>query len=404
MEPFKRNQDAMLKLRLLILRKKISWLLLILSCIVFLSGYAQTAFNIQESVMNTTHVVLGGIFAIFFLLHTTISVFLIRFEWRKTIQRIFSGGAGNLLRLRFLQRLSGWLIVAFAGLTLLSGLEWFKIGLGRFVPFSVHIWNDLFLWLAITIHGSIGLSFWLMRRAKPGHETGARFSASRRQAITVIASTFFSVLAIMYLDRVSVVSRTIEYVRNVLPPNQYQVSKLRVLNIEPVPSFDEDTWSFEIYGLVRNHMKLSYSEFKTLPRTTSVSDFHCVTGWTKFDNKWEGVTLSTLMNIAKPLNEAKYALVFTDQPYTTSLPLSDLRRDDVLLAYRLDDMELPTKYGGPLRLVVPQKYGYKSAKWVRGIKFIEEHELGYWEARGYSDTADPFTNDRYSKTTPFATN
>jgi len=404
MEPFKRNPDSMLKLRLLKLRKKISWLLLILSYIVFLSGYAQTVFNVQESVMNTTHIVLGGVFAIFFLSHTATSVFLIRFEWRKTIQRIFRGGAGDLLRLRFMQRLSGWLIVAFAGLTLLSGLEWFKIGLGRFVPFSIHIWNDLFLWLAIAIHGSIGLSFWMMRRSKSGPKTGARFSASRRQAITMIGSMFLSVLAIMYLDRVSVVSRTIEYVRNVLPPKQYQVSKLRVLNIEPVPSFDEDTWSFEIYGLVRNPMKLSYSELKALPRTTIVSDFHCVTGWTKFDNKWEGVKLSTLMDIAKPLNRAKYALIFTDQPYTTSLPLNDLRRDDVLLAYRLDDTELPTKYGGPLRLVVPHKYGYKSAKWVRGIKFIEEHELGYWEARGYSDTADPFTNDRYSKTSPFTTN
>ena len=271
----------MLKLRLLKFRKKISWLLLILSYIVFLSGYAQTVFNIQENVMNTTHVVLGGIFAIFFLLHTAISVFLIRFKWRKTIQRIFSGGAGNLLHLRFMQRLSGWLIVVFAGLTLLSGLEWFKIGLGRLVPFSVHIWNDLFLWLTIAIHGSIGLSFWMMRRSKSSPNTGARFSASRRQAITMIGSMFLSVLTIMYLNRVSVVSRTIEYVRNVLPPRQYQVSKLRVLNIEPVPSFDEDAWRFEIYGLVRNPMKLSYGEFKALPRTTSVSDFHCVTGWTK---------------------------------------------------------------------------------------------------------------------------
>jgi hypothetical protein len=396
MEPFKRNPDSMLKLRLLKLRKKISWLLLILSYIVFLSGYAQTVFNLQESVMNTAHIVLGGVFAIFFLSHTAISVFLIRFEWRKTTQRIFSGGAGDLLRLRFMQRLSGWLIVAFAGLTLLSGLEWFKIGLGRFFPFSIHIRNDLFLWLAIAIHGSIGLSFWMMRRSKSGPQTGARFSASRRQTITMIGSMFLSVLAIMYLDRVSVVSRTIEYVRNVLPPKQYQVSQLRVLSMEPVPSFDENTWRFEINGLVRNPMKLSYGELKALPRTTSVSDFHCVTGWTKFDNKWEGVKLRTLMNIAKPLNKAKYALVFTDSHYTTSLPLSDLRRDDVLLAYRLDDTELPQKYGGPLRLVVPHKYGYKNAKWVRGIKFIEEPELGYWEVRGYSDTADPFTNDRYS--------
>jgi DMSO/TMAO reductase YedYZ molybdopterin-dependent catalytic subunit len=170
---------------------------------------------------------------------------------------------------------------------------------------------------------------------------------------------------------------------------------MRVLHVGSVPAFDEETWTLEVAGLVRNPLTLSYREVRGLPRVISVSDFHCVTGWSKFSNKWEGVTFRTVMNRTKPLEEAKYALISCEHGYSTSLLLEDLVGDDVILAYRLDDQDLPPEHGGPLRLVVPHKYAYKSAKWVRRIEFIEEHELGYWESRGYSDTADPFTNDRY---------
>ncbi len=104
----------------------------------------------------------------------------------------------------------------------------------------------------------------------------------------------------------------------------------------------------------------------------------------------------TLVEMAKPAPEARFATIECEVGYTTSLPLEDLLRDDVLLAYRLDDRELPPEHGAPLRLVVPAKYAYKSAKWVRGVKFTGAQELGYWENRGYSNTADPWTQDRFA--------
>jgi len=114
------------------------------------------------------------------------------------------------------------------------------------------------------------------------------------------------------------------------------------------------------------------------------------------DNKWEGVAFKTISELAKPLKEARYVTVVAEGDYTTSLPLKDLLDDDVLLAYRFDDEPLEPKHGGPLRLVVPKKYAYKSAKWVRKLRFTAEQELGYWEKRGYSNTADPWKEERYA--------
>jgi DMSO/TMAO reductase YedYZ molybdopterin-dependent catalytic subunit len=180
-----------------------------------------------------------------------------------------------------------------------------------------------------------------------------------------------------------------------LPPSQRIIDKLRVLHVGNIPTFDEKTWTLEVYGLVENPFILNYNQFKQLPHVVSIADFHCVTGWSKLDNKWEGVRFTTLMEKAILQNEAKYATIECEQGYTTSLPIEDLIKEDVLLADRLDDEDLPPQYGGPLRLVVPHKYAYKSAKWIRKIRFTEEQELGYWETRGYSNTADPFTDDRY---------
>ena len=141
---------------------------------------------------------------------------------------------------------------------------------------------------------------------------------------------------------------------------------------------------------------LDWKEFRELTEIESLSDFHCVTGWSKLDNKWGGVQFMTIAEMAIPKDNAKYATIICDGGYTTSLPLKDLLREDVLLAYQLNGGNLEPKYGGPLRLVVPHKYAYKSAKWIRKIKFTEVQELGYWEVRGYSNTADPWTDDRYS--------
>jgi len=156
------------------------------------------------------------------------------------------------------------------------------------------------------------------------------------------------------------------------------------------------TWDFVVEGLVEKPVRLAYSEFLSLPRTVSVSDFHCVTGWSRLDNKWEGVAFKTICDIVKPPDRAKYVTVVCEGNYTTSLPLTDLFDDDVLLACKLDDKELPPEHGGPLRLVVPKKYAYKSAKWVRKLRFTEEKELGFWETRGYSDSADPWKEERYA--------
>ena len=183
-----------------------------------------------------------------------------------------------------------------------------------------------------------------------------------------------------------------------LPPGQSEVQALQVLHVGAVPEISVDDWTFEVAGEVENPVKLDWNQFMQLPKTISVSEFDCVTGWTTLDNRWEGVRFGEIAKLARPTVKAKYATVecYGAPTYTTSLPLEDLLRDDVLFAYGLDGKQLAPEYGGLLRLVVPRKYGYKSAKWVRRVKFTETQELGYWESRGYSNTADPWTNDRYA--------
>jgi len=183
-----------------------------------------------------------------------------------------------------------------------------------------------------------------------------------------------------------------------LPPGQQEVEALQVLHVGAVPNVPIDKWTFEVDGEVANPLRLSWKDFVALPKTDSVSEFHCVTGWTKLNNSWEGVKFKEIAKLAQPSPRAKYATIecYGDVNYTTSLPLGYLMRDDVLFAYGLDGKPLEPKYGGPLRLVAPSKYGYKSAKWVKRVKLTEKKELGYWETRGYSDTADPWTNDRFA--------
>jgi DMSO/TMAO reductase YedYZ molybdopterin-dependent catalytic subunit len=162
-----------------------------------------------------------------------------------------------------------------------------------------------------------------------------------------------------------------------------------------VPKFDPKTWDFVVEGLVENPVKLSFDEFLKLPKVVSISDFHCVTGWSKLNNRWEGVLFKAVAELVKPLKEVRYVTIAAEGDYTTSLPLNELVSDDVLLAYGFEGKSLEPVHGGPLRLVVPKKYAYKSAKWVRRLRFTREQELGYWEQRGYSDSADPWKEERY---------
>jgi DMSO/TMAO reductase YedYZ molybdopterin-dependent catalytic subunit len=362
-------------------------------------GYGLTILNLEGALITLGHIIFGGLFASLFMLHTIVSVVLIRYNWRKTFQNIVDRSASYLTWLRFFQRVSGWILAATALLVIFSGIDWFKIGTGRFIPFSSHIRWEAFLSVMIIVHTSIGANFALLRRRirRSRLETVDTVSLSRRNAITVLSGMFLSLIAASYLGAITRITKTISDITGILPPGQYEVDKLRVLHVGFIPEFEEKTWTLEVYGKVRNPFTLNYDEFRKLPKVVSMSDFHCVTGWSKFSNKWEGPQFKVLMEMAKPLGTARFATIECDNRYTTSSPLEDLVIDDVSLAYRLDDRELPPEHGGPLRIVVPHKYAYKSAKWVRKIKFTEEQELGYWESGGYSNTADPFTNDRYAR-------
>jgi len=174
------------------------------------------------------------------------------------------------------------------------------------------------------------------------------------------------------------------------------VKRIFPRHIGVVPKFDPHKWSLIIDGEVGKTLTLKWSDFLSLPTLVSISDFHCVEGWSVLDNKWEGVAFKTIVEIASPKDNAKYVFFTCNDGYTTSLPLAELLDDYVLLAYKLNDKPLQAEQGAPLRLIVPQKYAYKSAMWLRKITFTSKRESGYWESRGYSDTADPWKNDRYS--------
>ncbi len=182
-----------------------------------------------------------------------------------------------------------------------------------------------------------------------------------------------------------------------VPPNQRLTSSFPVLHVGPVPKLDRKMWDFVVEGLVEHPVRLSFDEFLKLPKVVSISDFHCVTGWSKLNNHWEGVLFKTVVDLVKPLKDVKHVTIVAEGDYTTSLPLSELLSDDVLLAYGFEGEPLEPVHGGPLRLVVPKKYAYKSAMWVKQIYFTKVKELGFWEKRGYSDTANVWENDRYSR-------
>lgn len=184
--------------------------------------------------------------------------------------------------------------------------------------------------------------------------------------------------------------------KNRIPPGQREVEKLQVLHVGNIPRFDPAGWTFQVFGLVKKPFEITWTEFKNLPAIEIQSDFHCVTGWSKLDNGWSGVPFKEIFQMAEPNDKAHYATIICDGDYTTSLPVKELLDDDALFAYKLDGKELEPRFGGPLRLIVPRKYAYKSAKWVRKVKFTEQQELGYWELRGYSNTADPWKEERYS--------
>jgi DMSO/TMAO reductase YedYZ molybdopterin-dependent catalytic subunit len=181
-----------------------------------------------------------------------------------------------------------------------------------------------------------------------------------------------------------------------VPPGQFLTDKFPVLTYGATPRFNPDKWDFRVMGLVEEPLRLSYNEFRALPRIKQVSDFHCVTTWSRLDNEWEGISVKELMERVRLKPEAKFVIVHCDGGYTTNLPLSEFLDDGVMLADRHDGRDLDPEHGFPLRLIVPKLYGWKSAKWVRAIEFSAEDRRGFWEVRGYHNHADPWTEERYS--------
>jgi DMSO/TMAO reductase YedYZ molybdopterin-dependent catalytic subunit len=185
-----------------------------------------------------------------------------------------------------------------------------------------------------------------------------------------------------------------------LPPGQSATIKWPVLHEGVVPRFDPATWDFKAGGLVETPATLTWDQMKALPRRDVVSDFHCVTRWSTFDNHWEGVPIREILSRVVPRPEARFVMAVGHvgeerYGYSTNVPLADLDRENVLLAMRRNGEDLDPEHGGPLRLLVPHLYAWKSCKWIRGLIFMDEDKAGYWEEQGYHMRGDPFREERF---------
>jgi DMSO/TMAO reductase YedYZ molybdopterin-dependent catalytic subunit len=188
-----------------------------------------------------------------------------------------------------------------------------------------------------------------------------------------------------------------------LPVGQHEVKNWPVLDLGVQPAVTLETWKLEVGGFVDNPFMLNWKQFLALPQADDVSDFHCVTTWSRYDNHWRGVRFKTVAELAVPKEEAKFVLCTgydfmpgSDIPYTVNVPLARAVEDDVLLVHTWEGEPLPREHGGPCRMITPRLYAWKGAKWIRKIEFLAEDTKGFWEVRGYSNSAEPWFDDRYA--------
>jgi DMSO/TMAO reductase YedYZ molybdopterin-dependent catalytic subunit len=181
-----------------------------------------------------------------------------------------------------------------------------------------------------------------------------------------------------------------------LPPGQHQVRDWPVLDLGLQPDVPRDEWRLRIWGLVERPTVLDWAGLEGLPAAHTVTDIHCVTTWSRYDNHWDGVATRDLLAAVGPKAEAGFVVLHSFDGYTTNLPLADFAAPDAILAHGWEGQPLAAKHGGPLRLVVPHLYFWKSAKWLRGIEFLRDDQPGYWEVRGYHNRGDPWREQRYS--------
>lgn len=180
-----------------------------------------------------------------------------------------------------------------------------------------------------------------------------------------------------------------------VPPGQHLVNNWPVLDLGYKPDILLEEWELTIDGDVANPVRWSWMDYQEQPPFKSRSDFHCVTSWSRLDNEWEGVSFKHVIEVVKPLLSAKFVLFEAYDDYTTNLPLEACDDDDVLLVHSWNGKPLTKEHGGPVRMIVPKRYGWKGAKWVKKISFSDRDQKGFWEVRGYSNTARPWQNDRY---------
>lgn len=182
-----------------------------------------------------------------------------------------------------------------------------------------------------------------------------------------------------------------------LPPGQYLTERWPVLHYGSVPGFNPESWDFSVVGLVETPLHLTWSAFQALPQVSVQAEMHCVTRWSKLENAWEGVAFRTIAEMARPRPDARFVMFHCEAGYTTNLPVDVASDDDVLFALKHDGETLSAEHGYPLRAVVPKRYAWKSAKWIRSVEFMAEDRPGFWERYGYSNSADFRKEERFAE-------
>jgi DMSO/TMAO reductase YedYZ molybdopterin-dependent catalytic subunit len=181
-----------------------------------------------------------------------------------------------------------------------------------------------------------------------------------------------------------------------LPPGQYLTEKWPVLHAGTVPRTNLATWDFKVFGEVEEAVTLTYEQLQALPQTEITADIHCVTRWSRFDTTFKGVHWRELARLVRPKPSARFVVAHAEQGFTSNVPLQALEADDALVAWEADGEPLEPDHGWPLRLVVPSRYFWKSAKWLRGIELLASDQPGFWERYGYHNDADYWKEQRYS--------
>jgi DMSO/TMAO reductase YedYZ molybdopterin-dependent catalytic subunit len=181
-----------------------------------------------------------------------------------------------------------------------------------------------------------------------------------------------------------------------LPPGQYSTERFPVLHVGDVPDYEPGQWDLEIAGLVDHPFSVTLDELKAMPATSITVDIHCVTKWSKFDTPWKGVRVRDLFDPAGVRPDAEFVMEHAAFGYTTNLPLADITTDDAIVAYEYEGEEIEPSHGGPVRVVVPHLYFWKSAKWVRRLELRSNDAAGFWERNGYHMYGDPFREQRYT--------